>query len=139
MHVAAGWAGKLIHACQYCDGPILQGSKIYRGYWYYRRKRHTWYWHLACYFDESNAYLDMNPYVPKQTGNGRPVLDITLEDRRVRKQLLNRGSYLRKLMQETVKFSLPGWEVKLASINTTYNEVADKLEPIGGVPRSWFS
>jgi hypothetical protein len=139
LHIAASYARKLIHKCSYCNGPIMMGERIFRGNWFHNKKMFHIYWHFKCYWDQAVEYLDDHPFVSNHKGGkGRRELQLNSDEKRKRRTLIVYGSQIRAEMKKTVKFQIPGWREKLASLNTKYNGYATRLEKVGGVPRSWY-
>lgn len=138
MHIATTHAKRIIRECRYCEGPILMGERIFRGRWYYYKKLTIVNWHFQCYVDQATQYLDNNPFTPRSSNGGRPNSGLSIEERKKRRSLIVQGSQLRKQMKDIVFLNMPNRHTRLAEINDKYNLVADKLKPIGGVPRKWF-
>lgn len=90
-------------------------------------------YHPECWMAQGMQYLDTHPYVPKL---GRPRLNLSLEDRAARKKLLmQHGQYLyryRKYMEEGRV--VPAVEQYLKAV-----QLREEIEPLGGVPRSWYA
>jgi len=140
MHISCGYAKKLIHECDFCKGSIVMSEPIFRGVWYLWKRQHRRYWHFNCYIDQAKLYLELNPFVPSEHVNGgRPRMDISPGDRRNRKNLLVQASKVRTQMKEVVEYKFPGWELNLESLQFRLRILAERIEPIGGVPKKWFT
>ena len=42
-------------------------------------------------------------------------------------------------MKEVVEYKFPGWELNLESLQFRLRILAERIEPIGGVPKKWFT
>lgn len=140
MNIVASYAGKLIHACDWCGGSIDMGDRIFRGSWWYGKWRRMKFWHRRCYIEQCDAYWDSKPFIPKERGGhstGRPKMDLTRDQHVRRKTLLVKASRLRTEMGNVIDLGMPNWVARRREIITKLDAVKEELEPIGGVPTNW--
>ena len=141
VHIFASHAKQTLRECglDICHDPIKKGARIFRGSWYFKKRKSIRSWHFDCYVLQASLYLDDNPFVSRSTnGPGRKKLDLSLADRRTRTYLIVRGSQLRRDMRDTVDVGLPGYQERLAELTERYWVLAERLKEVGGVPKSWF-
>jgi hypothetical protein len=94
--------------------------------WSYRM-----YWHPQCWLNEALQYLKQHPYVPKSTG--RPKLQLSDEALQARAKLLRHHARLVYQLKEAA-----GNGTKTERIQNKLLELCVKIEPLGGIPKSWL-
>lgn len=140
MEVIFTWSRKP-SKCEFCPElvnhaePIVLGRpKKQKGKPWPRVRR----WHPECFLQSGMNYLVSNPYY-QAPSTGRPMIDITSEQRATRNKILRRyGAYQYKLRQ---------WEKKPAQTQEILLNRAilmkrmqgcvEEIQQYGGVPKSW--
>lgn len=123
--------------CRWCEKTILAGEGTVQGSF---RTSKGWFiksfWHPDCYWYSGWDYLGRTPYIPHEAGPGRPKLDLTVEERKKRKSLIVQFSTLRSRKMNALT---AGALWRMEPLNEEGLAIMRKIEPLGGVPRSWWS
>ena len=138
MDVWITWNRK-VATCHYCDKPITVATPMVKAKWWRKKSgsaakwSYRMYWHPQCWLDEALQYLKQHPYVPRSTG--RPKLQLSEEVRQARAKLIRQRARLVYQLKETVE---NGSGAKTEHILNKLLELCMKIEPLGGIPKSWL-
>ena len=93
--------------------------------------------HIQCWVLDSMDYLEKNPYVP-MSGTGRKKLDMSPEDKKTRTKILQRYASLMYRLRRMAKEN-PILAIEHKELTQQYLSILmDKIEQVGGVPKSWL-
>jgi hypothetical protein len=101
------------------------------------------HYHIDCYFTFLEDWFSNNPYVAKSGTGGRPVLDLSNEDRKQRRQILNNLSALKQYYLPRLNFSADISDMDLSDLkkfkrfHQRRKELLERLEKLGGLPEQY--
>jgi len=123
--------------CWVCKEVMEQGERIIRIQFKKRMDENTYtvrgYQHFGCWVENAEIWFESHPYIPPVGNGGRPCMNLTEEDMRVRRSLAVQASGLRKRKKDMVGMGL--WE-NVERIEEDINRLRIRYEEHGGVPRS---
>ena len=137
MHIRAGYARKLRQCAGHCTIPIQAGepvliASIQRGAAFFTGGAY----HLECWLLGVRAWWAVNPYIEKPRGKaGRPRLQLSTEDERVRRGLIVRASKLRTRKMTALN---QGYLWRLPELEEKMRTIVNALEGVGGKPSHWL-
>jgi hypothetical protein len=101
------------------------------------------HYHVECYIEMVKQWFEANPYVAKSGAGGRPLLDLSEEDKKQRRQVLNNLSALKQYYLPRLNFSadISDMEIndlkKFKRFHQRRKELLEKLEKLGGLPEQY--
>lgn len=133
--LASTWCNRKTE-CAYCKKDIDIATPMFiKKVWSSKRKRQFRFpYHFLCWIEEALSYLQEHPY---EAAAGRRKLDLTDEEKKLRRKLLARRASIRQRIRKWEEIADERTQGKIRDLLSKELEIVDQIKEVGGVPERW--